>query len=70
MTIEKIPFENRFLIQSGSRRDIKHLLDLDSGMDELCSCWQSFCKGERFCKHVRRLIPHERQRLAKLGIKV
>jgi len=63
MTIEKIPFENRFLITSESHPEIQHVLDLDSGMHELCGCWDSFTRNHRHCKHVKRLIPHELKRL-------
>lgn len=46
--------EDRFWVQSGSRRDVKHLVDMNFEGGPACGCEDFFCKKTRpdSCKHI------------------
>lgn len=61
MTIQRIPGEDRFWVQSRSRADVTHVVDL-AYRDEpwlkphaQCGCERSFCHGE-LCKHIEAVV--------------
>ena len=68
MTVERIPGEDRFFVESQSGHQ-PYLVDLAyqenpwSRPKALCGCFQMFCKGEPTCKHVEAVVLVERRRL-------
>lgn len=52
--------EDRFWVQSGSRRDVKHLVDMNFEGGPACGCEVFFCKKKRptSCKHIDAVRAH------------
>jgi hypothetical protein len=69
MDVNQVPFETgRFYVESRSRTDITHLVDLAWREEPWrkphpqCSCESSFCHG-RICPHIIAAVNHELARL-------
>lgn len=68
MTVWAIPFEQgRFYVQSRSRADVVHVVDLAYVEDRkkacpACGCEQYQCKGH-VCDHILATVKHEQERL-------
>jgi hypothetical protein len=69
MTVWAIPFEQgRFYVQSRSRADVVHVVDLAYVEDgkrktaAACGCESYQCHG-RMCPHILATVKHEQERL-------
>lgn len=59
MKVEPIPGERtRFFVQSESRPDVQHVVDLDYEGTVVCGCEQMQAKKESSCKHVAAVAQH------------
>lgn len=62
MQVEPIPFEpGRFWVQSSSRLDIRHVVDLNFEGRIACSCEAYQAKGVKRCKHILAVEQQERK---------
>lgn len=72
MNVEQIPGEQRFLVDSETREEVKHLVDLSyqEGREKphpACSCEDHMTRG-RVCKHIVAVQQFTKQH-PQLGIK-
>ena len=70
MNVEQIPFEQgRFIVGSESDPESAYVVDLCWQEEPwnrpiaYCSCYRLACGHEKTCKHIKKVVEHELNRL-------